>query len=291
MVTVTDNEKPAITCSADVSVNNDGGNCSAQIALITPATSDNCAVASVINDHPSDIYPVGTTDVVWTVQDIHGNINTCTQRVTVTDNEKPSISCSADVNVNNDGGQCSAQVTLSTPATGDNCAVASVSNDHPSNTYPVGTTTVLWTVTDIHGNTNTCSQVVTVTDNEKPVIACPANVTVRTDSSRSFATITLADPVVSDNCAVSDVVNDHSSHRYPIGTTIVTWTVTDIHGNTASCEQTVIVNDEEAPRILCGAAITVNSDAGRCDADVLIHIPYANDNSGHVTLTVDYPES
>ncbi len=57
-----------------------------------------------------------------------------------------------------DPGVCQAAVTVVAPATSDNCGVASVSNDYngttdASDTYPVGTTTVTWTVTDIHGNT------------------------------------------------------------------------------------------------------------------------------------------
>jgi hypothetical protein len=44
-------------------------------------------------------------------------------------------------------------------------------SDHPSTTYPVGTTTVTWTATDIHGNSSTTTATVVVTDNENPVIA------------------------------------------------------------------------------------------------------------------------
>ena len=36
--------------------------------------------------------------------------------------------------------------------------------------YSLGTTTVVWTATDGSGNTATCSQVVTVQDNEDPSI-------------------------------------------------------------------------------------------------------------------------
>ena len=288
-VIVKDVTAPTIICAADVSVNNDLGQCSAAVTLNTPATGDNCGVVSVTNDHPSDVYPVGETDVTWTVKDVNNNTTSCVQKVTVTDNEKPSISCSGDVSVNNDPGQCSAQVTLSAPATSDNCGGSTVTSDHPSTTYPVGTTTVTWTATDNHGNTRTCTQTVIVTDNEAPQITCPANITASTDSSRGYATRTLSLPVVSDNCGTTTVTNNHYSTRYPIGTTVVTWTVTDAHGNMATCQQTVIVNDTEGPRILCGGAITVNNDPGRCDANVVIHIPYANDNSGHVSLTVDYP--
>ncbi|MDP1763474.1 MAG: HYR domain-containing protein, partial [Sediminibacterium sp.] len=154
------------TINTNKSVNNDAGQCGAIVPLSIPVTADNCGVASVVNDAPS-VFPVGTTTVTWTVTDIHGNKNTTTQSVTVTDNEKPTISI-APVSANNDLGACSATVNIGTPVTGDNCGVASVVNDHASNVYPVGTTTVTWTVTDIHGNTNTTTQLVTVTDNEQP---------------------------------------------------------------------------------------------------------------------------
>ena len=76
---------------------------------------------------------------------------TCQQTVIVTDNELPTITCPADVSVNNDPGNCYATVTLVNPVTGDNCGVQTVTNDAPA-TFPVGTTTVTWTVNDIHGN-------------------------------------------------------------------------------------------------------------------------------------------
>ena len=52
-------------------------------------------------------------------------------------------------------------VSLGTPATGDNCGVASVTNNAPT-TFPLGNTTVTWTVTDVSGNTNTAAQIVVV---------------------------------------------------------------------------------------------------------------------------------
>ncbi|WP_035758348.1 HYR domain-containing protein, partial [Hugenholtzia roseola] len=42
--------------------------------------------------------------------------------------------------------------------------------------FPVGTTTNTFVVTDLAGNTATCSFDVTVTDNQNPTIACPANI-------------------------------------------------------------------------------------------------------------------
>ncbi len=54
-------------------------------------------------------------------------------------------------------------IDLGTPATADNCSVATVTNNAPT-TFPVGTTTVTWTVTDGSGNTATATQTVTVSN-------------------------------------------------------------------------------------------------------------------------------
>src|SRR5438034_11626441 len=75
----------------------DADKCSATaVALGTPTTADNCAVASVTaarNDgkpltYP---YPLGDTLVTWTVSDTSANTATCTQTVTVKDHQKPTI--------------------------------------------------------------------------------------------------------------------------------------------------------------------------------------------------------
>jgi subtilisin-like proprotein convertase family protein len=52
-VTVADDELPDITCSPDVTVPNTIDQCGTTVILTAPATSDNCGVASVTNDHPS----------------------------------------------------------------------------------------------------------------------------------------------------------------------------------------------------------------------------------------------
>jgi hypothetical protein len=68
--TIPDTEDPTITCPDDLDdVIADAGMCSASLVdLGNPTTDDNCGVASVTNDAPST-FPVGTTNVTWTVTD------------------------------------------------------------------------------------------------------------------------------------------------------------------------------------------------------------------------------
>lgn len=96
------------------------------------------------------------------------------------------------------------------------------------------------------GCSSTCSVNVSVqTDTEDPQITCPANVNVLTDAGLCTASgVDLGTPVTSDNGKVASVVND-AVEPYAIGDNIVTWTVTDDAGNTATCEQTVKVEPDE----------------------------------------------
>ncbi len=83
-VTVNDMERPTITAPPDVCIVSNPGSCSATaVAIGTPITADNCAVAMVVNSHPSTTYPEGQTNVTWTVTDSSGNTATALQKVTV----------------------------------------------------------------------------------------------------------------------------------------------------------------------------------------------------------------
>ena len=54
---------------------------------------------------------------------------------------------------------------------------------------------------------------------------------------------------------------DDASGFYPVGTTTVTWTITDGAGNSSQCTQDITVNDVEAPQIVCGGPLDVILDA------------------------------
>ena len=64
----------------------------------------------------------------------------------------------ADISQTNDAGECMAAVTWTEPTAADNCAIATFTSSHnPGDEFPVGTTTVTYTATDIHGNSSSDS--------------------------------------------------------------------------------------------------------------------------------------
>lgn len=145
----------------------------------------------------------------------------------------------------------------------DYCGIASVINDHTLTntlagaTFPVGTTIVTWTATDLSGNQNTCQQTINVVDNQVPIITgCPANITVNTGpgSISCDQVATWTEPIASDNCGIQSFTSNYTSGAtFPVGTTTVAYTATDYATppNMTICSFTVTVVDNTVPTITC----------------------------------------
>ncbi len=273
-VTVIDNEKPKISRLGEIAVVNDAGSCAAVVKLFIPNTFDNSGQVSLTHNGPA-VYPVGTTPIIWTATDAQGNTDTMVQKITVIDNELPVISIStALIQAASPAGQCGATVDLGTPDVSDNCGIVSIVNNAPA-VFPVGTTIVKWTVTDLTGYKVSATQTVTVTDNEQPTITAPANISVVNEPGKNGASVNTGVPARNDNCGVESVTSNAPSF-FTIGTTVVTWTVTDIHGNTATASQNVTVLDNEAPALTGVPANTTVS----CENIPAIAAVAAIDNCG-----------
>jgi uncharacterized repeat protein (TIGR01451 family) len=250
-ITVKDTTAPTISCPDPIEVSNDPGECSAVVNPGTATATDNCDSSPTIvgtrsDDQPLNApYPKGTTIITWSATDDAGNTSSCNQSVTVNDNEPPSISCPSNITTGNDPGVCGAVVTYTTPVGSDNCAGATTAQTAglPSgSTFPVGTTTNTFEVTDSSGNKTSCSFTVTVNDVEDPVISCPSSQTLE-PTCPSGAVAGWTEPVGTDNCpgATTTRTGPAPGSVFPIGTTTVTYTVNDAHGHSASCSFTVTV--------------------------------------------------
>jgi hypothetical protein len=287
-VTFNDLINPTITAPSAVSATTNTACTATGVSLGTPTTADNCGVAYVTNNAPT-AFPLGNTTVTWTVTDVGGRTATATQTVTVTDNVNPTITAPAAVNTTINTACTATGVSLGTPTTADNCSVASVTNNHASTTYPLGETTVTWTVTDGSGRTATATQLVTVTENVNPTITAPANVNVTADTACIATGVTLGTPTTADNCTVANVTNNHPSSTYSLGVNTVIWTVTDSAGNTATATQTVTVTDNVNPTITAPASVNTTTNTACTATSVSLGTPVTADNCSVASVTNNAP--
>jgi hypothetical protein len=164
-LTAKDVAAPVLTKAADQNVNLDA-NCSVTIPDVRGTVTDNCA-GTVITQVPATgaVVPAahnGTITVTVTATDLAGLTDVETVTLTAKDLTAPTIGTAAPVTASINAASCSATVPLTAPTTSDNCNVVSVTNNAPS-VFPLGQTTVTWTVTDGAGLTATTTQLVTIT--------------------------------------------------------------------------------------------------------------------------------
>ena len=141
----------------------------------------------------------------------------------------------------------------------------------------VGTHDVVLFVTDNNGNVSTVNATITVEDIEIPVIASNGDQNVNVDANTCGATVTVS-ASATDNCTLGTltVIGVRSDAKslsdvYPVGTTTITWDVTDANGNAAvAVIQTVTVTDNEIPVIASNGDQTVTVDANTCGATVTV---------------------
>lgn len=171
-------------------------------------------------------------------------------------------------------------------------------NNAPS-FYNKGTTNVTWTVTDGSGNSNSCIQVITVIDNQLPVLTNPGNQVLNVIPNSCAANFTIADPV-SDNCtgstwsyelsgatsAIVSGINDGMGSgvlSFNKGVTNVLLTAQDAVGNQAiSMTFTITVNDNQVPVLVNPGNQSFNTTGSICTADYVIPDPI-NDNCTSAT--------
>lgn len=288
-ITLQDTTSPSLICPPD-QTEAVGPGCTATLSDYTPLaiSSDNCGTVAITQSPvPATVISTNTT-ITLTADDGNGNTTTCQFEVLLDDIVPPSIVCPNDTTVDNDMNMCDAFVTLSVPVVSDNCGVTSLLNDYnitgdATDNYPVGTTTVTWTVEDGNGNTNTCSMDITVVDVELPAMSCIGDTVIAADPGSCDAVFNY---VVSatDNCLVSysQITGLTSGSVFPGGTTVNTFVAQDTAGNTDTCSFSVTVIDSESPSIICP------NDVTECDSIFTLGTPVVADNCMINTVLNDF---
>ncbi|MEC9475668.1 MAG: HYR domain-containing protein [Planctomycetota bacterium] len=294
-IVVSDTQAPLIhDMPASVTQSADRGACGAIIEWTAPTTSDNCPSPSLFTDHPpGSFFPVGTTTVTYTASDANGLDTSSTFQVSITDDEAPGfITSPGDMALTTNPGECVATVVWDAPQTGDNCAVLSLGSDYLSGThFEVGSTLVTMTLVDINGNASTHQFTIAVTDDELPQMeGLPADFSVTSELDLCGASVTWTEPTTSDNCSGLTTISSHSSGDYfPVGPTVVDYTVTDASGNEVEDSFVLTVTDDQDPVFdSAPESMTLSSGLGDCGAVASWDAPTVSDNCETTNLNISH---
>ena len=137
----------------------------------------------------------------------------------------------------------------------------------------IGVNLVTLNVTDIFSNTDTCDAIVTLKDETPPLVICKNHTSTIDMNGQSVITTSDVYLSGSDNCGTVNLqtVSPNSFDCSDLGANIVTLTVSDNNGNTASCSATVTVQDNIPPTAACLNPTVALDNAGNAsisNADV-----------------------
>ncbi|NNF01983.1 MAG: HYR domain-containing protein, partial [Bacteroidia bacterium] len=309
-VTVIDDKSPTAICTFGISVGLDqSGQAFIPVQAIDNGSFDNCGICDLtLSPNMFDCSDVGTNIVFLTATDCAGNENTCTTTVTVQDKTPPKAFCQ-DISIKlDDKGLATITGLDLNDGSSDNCGIVSyVASPDSFDCSDLGTNTATLTVTDAHGNSASCTSIVTVLDNIAPEAVCQ-NISVKLDSAGQ-ATINgqSIDGGSSDNCSISLMsATPNQFTCADTGLNKVLLTVIDIAGNTDTCTAIVEVLDNQAPIARCqdltwkldatggtGALKSIDFDNGstdNCGIASIVAIPNqftcADTGTNNVVLTV-----
>lgn len=165
----------------------------------------------------------------------------------------------------------------------------SFANDAPAGGFGLGTTVVMWTVTDGMGTQASSTQDVMVSDTTPPVIGKPADLQVE-----STGTMTMVDIGVATATDLVDAApalsNDMPAAGFPMGSTPVTWSASDASGNTATAIQMITVTAPSGGgplAVTAPANITMEAEATL--TNVTLGAAMASGGVAPVTISNDAP--
>jgi len=268
LILVHDSTPPTITCPDDITIE-------CNTSTLPPVTgsataSDNCDTDLDLDF--SDVTAGGacpeelTIIRTWIATDDCGNTATCVQEIFVSDDFAPEITCPANITVLCTESTLPAITGMATAT--DNCdpsaTITFTDISLPGVCPQEITITRTWKATDDCGNTSTCNQIIFVDDNQGPVISCPSNITISCDASTLPGNTGSA--TATDNCTGNPIIGSSdviAGGICPQEMTITrTWIAQDGCGNSNSCIQIIVVQDNQAPFIICPQDVTIQCSEG-----------------------------
>ncbi len=286
IVTVLDTVAPEALCKNAIVFLDANGMASITVGDIDNGSNDACGLASLVLSRTeffcSDL---GDVLVTLTVTDVNGNVAECTAFVTVDDIIPPVAVCK-DIMVSLNGqGEVYLLAFMIDAGSTDNCNVGDAYVIPDTLTCDdIGANFVILVVSDIAGNTSTCTSSVVVKDDSSPTASCK-NITLTLNANGDPIVIQPADIDNNsfDNCGFASVEISKSVFTCSDwGPNVVKLILTDPSGNKSECSAIVTIVDNLPPvwTFLPGD-VTVY-----CVENGANEVPLAEDNCDLVQVTL-----
>lgn len=277
VIKIRDKLPPVLTAPTATTVSTTETTCSGTVTLPLANATDLCSAVSIVPQWqfgtgygPFNNVPEGTHWVTYTATDACGNTAIATTSITVADQIPPQVICVTALQISlGTNGEAYANAAALDAGSWDNCGAVfrSVSRDEVNWANTVTLTCadknipvlVTLRVQDGSGLFNYCEVMITARDFLKPVITCPANLTINCLQDNADLNIT-GQPVVSDNCGLSTItfndINDLSACH--TGTVQRQWKAEDSAGNTKTCVQNITITLLPPPSVTFPPDRTLN---------------------------------
>ena len=260
-ITVQDATGPTVTVPSNMTLEATGPSGAVATFVATATDLVDGSLTPTCLPASGSTFVLGTTPVTCSATDAAGNTGSASFDVTVQDTTAPTLlNVPADFTVEATG-PTGAVATYLDPTATDivDTSVTVVCAPPSGSTLPLGPTTVTCTATDDAGNSSQDDFVVTVVDTTPPVLTLPPDITAEATSAAGasvpfLATATdLVDGSIAPSCVPA------SGSTFPLGTTAVNCSASDVAGNTANGSLNVTVQDTTPPAVTVPADLTLEA--------------------------------
>jgi hypothetical protein len=254
-VSVLDTIKPTMLCQNATLNLNAAGQATLTVANINNGSFDNCNITTfTLSKTAFTCADLGANTVTLTGTDQSGNTASCTATVTVQDLILPTALCKNIIANLGANGTVTVLPSAVNNGSNDNCSFTLSLNSPTFTCANINlTNTVTLTVTDLSGNTATCTARITVRDVSPPTSLCKPVTIFLNGVGQATLSINQVDNGSTDNCGISSRSLLRTQFNCGDIAAPVTnvMTVTDNSGNSSTCTAAITVRDNIAPTAIC----------------------------------------
>jgi|GEM_PF-3493758 len=216
-------------------------------------TTDENTVAFSVSDE-------GTTTVSYWAVDNTGLSSEITTKEVKIDKTVPQMNIPQNIVVEADAVYTSVYIGKATVI---DISPYELENDAPEK-FPIGNTTIKWSVEDSVGNITSSVQTVTVKDTTNPILTVQGDLVFEATDRKM--PLVLEQPEATDIFKVT-ITNDAPEY-FTLGETIVTWTAEDANNNKVTGTQKVIVVDSTKPELIVPSKVVKEAVARNTPVDI-----------------------